>query len=111
MHIRSKVDLLFPHMDPYHLSPAEGNIYMRMAVRILLPMGTSPGNVPVKTTEVAHNHHNVGFGTAHPLIMNDIRQIVVICAASVSVSPAQWFVLICSMFYAPPSLIHLYCNV
>ncbi len=59
----------------------------------------------VETTEVAHSHHVVGFGTTHPLITNDIRQIVVICTARVG--PTQWFVLICRMFYWTPSLICL----
>lgn len=45
--------------------PCRGQYLDENDSRILLPMETSPGNVPVKTTEVAHNHHIVGFGTAH----------------------------------------------
>lgn len=52
---------------------------------VVMLLGVQCKNDPsVKTTEVAQDHYAVGFGTADPLIMNDFRQIVVICAAGAS---------------------------
>lgn len=40
----------------------------------------------MKTTEVAQNNYVIDFGRAHPLIMNDLSRMIVICAACESQS-------------------------